>query len=91
MEGDRYIMNKILFFFSCLCAFLGVVILFFTGILNTVMPMMGKAAFQVAMAGSYSHDDYVMDFTFINSSAVFLMVGGGYSAYLLYKKGMLEK
>ncbi len=65
--------------------------MFLTGLLNTVMPKIGKAAFQAAMAGSYSADDYVMDFTFINSSAVFLIVGGVYSAYLMYKKGMLEK
>ncbi|MGR3764057.1 hypothetical protein [Rossellomorea sp. NS-SX7] len=84
-------MNNILFFFSCLCAFFGVAVLFLTGILNAVMPMVGKAVFQAAMSGSYSPDDYVMDVTFINSSAVFLIGAGGYSAYLIYKKGMLEK
>ncbi|KSU62687.1 hypothetical protein AS034_11290 [[Bacillus] enclensis] len=78
-------MKNILFFFACLCAFLGVSVLFITGILNIMMPMVGKAAYQAAMAGSYSTEDYVMDFTFMNSSAVLMIVGGSYFAYILYK------
>jgi putative Mn2+ efflux pump MntP len=64
---------------------LGVSVLFITGIINIMMPMIGKAAYQTAMAGSYSTEDYVMDFTFINTSAVLMIVGGIYLAYILYK------
>jgi hypothetical protein len=45
-------MENILFFFACLSVFLSVSVLFNKGIVNIMMPMIGKAACQTAIAGS---------------------------------------
>ena len=59
-------MNKVLFFFCNLISVLGIGILFTTTIFNKVFPMLGRVAFQSAMAGGYSPEDYIMDFKVIN-------------------------
>ncbi|PWU67399.1 MULTISPECIES: hypothetical protein [Gracilibacillus] len=80
-------MNKILFFFCNLIAVIGICILFITNILDEVFPMMGRIAFQAAMAGSYSRSDYIVNFTVINLFAILLILVGILAGYKIYKKG----
>jgi len=49
--------------------------------------MMGQVAFQAAMAGSYSPDNYTVNFTTINLFALLLILVGVTTGYLIYKKG----
>lgn len=81
-------MNKILFFSCNLIAVIGVCVLFTTGILNKVMPMLGFAAYQAAAAGGYSPSDYVMNFIVINLFAILLILIGVVAGYKIYKIGM---
>lgn len=85
-------MNKILFFFCGLASLLGIGVLFTTTILNKVLPILGRAAFQSAAAGSYTPGDYIMNFTAINIFAVVLIIvsfGLGRSIYK--KEAVLQK
>ncbi len=81
-------LNKVLFFFCNLAIFLGILILFTTSILNKVFPMLGYVAFQAAATGSYSPDDYVMNFIAINLFAILLIVIGLVIGYMIYKKSL---
>lgn len=86
MKGEGK-MNKILFFFCNLISVIGICILFITNILNEVFPIMGRFAFQAAMAGSYSPSDYKVNFTVINLFAILMILVGVITGYILYKKG----
>ncbi|GGM43665.1 hypothetical protein GCM10011351_32060 [Paraliobacillus quinghaiensis] len=79
-------MDKILFFFCNLIAVIGICILFITTILIEVVPMMGRVAFQAAMAGSYSPSDYTINFTVINLFAIILILVGVITGYKIYKR-----
>lgn len=79
-------MNKVLFFFCNIIAIIGICILFTTSILNKVFPMLGRAAFQAAMAGSYSPDDYIMNFTAINIMAVLMIIVAVVIGYKIYRQ-----
>ena len=80
-------MNKILFFFCNLIAIVGICVLFITTILNEVFPIMGRVAFQAAMAGSDSPSEYAVNFTVINLFAILLILIGVITGYMIYKKG----
>ncbi|MET3683385.1 hypothetical protein ABID56_001480 [Alkalibacillus flavidus] len=77
-------MNKILFFFSNLLVVIGLCVLFVTNILNEVMPMLGRAAFQASMAGSYSPHEYQMNFNIVNLISGVLIIGGVVASYKIY-------
>lgn len=77
-------MNKIGFAFSCILFITGVVTLQTTAIVNLVMPKIGLAAFQSAMAGSYSPNDYHISFLGANFTAFCLIIIGIVFAYRLY-------
>ena len=69
-------MKKIAFVFSAIVSIIGILVLFTTSILNHIMIMIGRAAFQAAAAGSYSPDDYVINFAAINTMAAILIIIG---------------
>jgi hypothetical protein len=79
-------MNKIGFAFSGILVIIGIITLLQTTIINLVMPKIGRAAFQCAMAGSYSPNDYHIDFLGINIAAVCLIIIGIVLGYIFYKK-----
>ncbi len=81
-------MNKILFFFCNLIVIIGICTILTTSILNKVLPMLGKAAYQAAAAGSYLRSDYIMNFTTINIFAILLIAIGLVSSYKIYKQGL---
>ncbi|MDD4730248.1 MAG: hypothetical protein PHN55_16035 [Dysgonamonadaceae bacterium] len=54
-------------------------------IINLVMPKIGKVAFQFAMAGSYSPNEYHINFLFVNIVAICLVVVGVALGYKFYK------
>ena len=78
-------MNKIGFAFSCILVITGINTLLTTTIINLIMPQVGRAAFQCAMAGSYSPNEYHISFLFINISALCLIVIGVSLGYKIYK------
>jgi len=54
--------------------------------------MLGRVAFQSAMAGGYSPEDYIMDFKLINLFAVLLIVVGfGVGFYIYQKENTMTK
>jgi len=79
-------MNKIGFAFSWIIVITGVITLLKTRIINLVMPKIGLTAFQVSMTGSYSINDYHIDFLGINIAAVCLIIIGVILGYIFYKK-----
>lgn len=78
-------MNKIGFAMSAILVVIGIVTLLQTAIINLVMPMIGRAAFQCAMSGSYTPDDYRINFLFVNAAAICLLAAGLYLAYRFYR------
>jgi hypothetical protein len=78
-------MNKIGFTFSGAFVVIGVITLLNTTIINLVMPKIGLAAFQYAMAGSYSPNDYYINFLFVNIAAIGLIAVGIILGYQFYK------
>lgn len=81
-------MDKVLFLFCNIAILIGISILFVTSILNKVLPVLGYAAYQAAAAGSYSPDDYVVNFIIINLFAILLILAGLIVGYRLYKNGL---
>ncbi len=79
-------MNKIGFTFSGILVITGIITLLKTTIINLVMPQIGRAAFQCAMAGSYTPNEYHIDFIVINIVAVCLIVIGVVLGYIFYRK-----
>ena len=77
-------MNKIGFTFSGILVVTGIITLMKTTIINLVMPQIGRAAFQSAMAGSYSPYDYHIDFLFVNIAAICLIAVGIWLGYKFY-------
>ena len=84
-------MNRIGFTFSGILVFTGIITLLETTIINLVMPKIGKVAFQFAMAGSYSPNEYHIDFLGVNIAAVCLIVIGVIFGYKCYKSAQKEK
>lgn len=79
-------MNKIGFVFSGIFTVIGIVTLLITGITNKIMPKIGRVAFQAAMKGSYSPDEYTINFGAINFFAFLFIIGGIILGYRLYAK-----
>lgn len=69
-------MKKIAFIFSCLSIFTGLFVIITTYILNEIMPKLGLAAFQAAATGSYSPNNYKMNFAGTNYIAVIMIIIG---------------
>ena len=78
-------MNKIGFVFSGIFVTAGVLTLLATKIINLVMPQIGRAAFQAAMAGSYSPNDYYINFLGVNLIAIAMIITGIVFGYIFYK------
>ena len=78
-------MNKIAFAFSGIFVITGVVTLLITTIINLVMPKIGRVAFQAAMAGSYSPNEYHINFLGVNFVAICLIIIGIVFGYKFYK------
>lgn len=69
-------MRKIVFIFSCMSILIGAITIIITSILNEVIAKLGRMAFQVAAAGSYSSSDYEMNFYLTNLIAVVAIIAG---------------
>ncbi|HBN85519.1 MAG TPA: hypothetical protein DDZ89_16940 [Clostridiales bacterium] len=78
-------MNKIGFTFSGIFVITGIITLLQTTIINLVMPKIGKVAFQFAMAGSYSPNEYHINFLSINVAAICLVVVGVALGFKFFK------
>jgi len=74
------------FLLSGLFAVIGVVTLLLTRIIQLVVPMLGRVAFQAAMKGSFNPRDYYIDFTGLQFAAGGLILFGIIVCYILYKQ-----
>lgn len=76
-------MKKIAYVFGSIEIILGLLIIAGTSLLKEVMPMLGRVAYQAAVAGGYSADEYQMSCTTATTIAIVLIVIGvvqlGYS------------
>ena len=79
-------MKTACFVLSGVLALLGLATLITTGILNRVLPKLGRVAYQSAAAGSYTPTDYLMDFRVINILAICMIAVGLAAAAYIYKK-----
>ena len=69
-------MRKAGFIGSVVSVLFGAALLVTTSVINEVMPIIGRLAFQRAVSGSYSTADYIMNFSFADTAAVILIVFG---------------
>ena len=67
-------MNNAGFILSGIIGIIGLATLISTRIIQLVMPIIGRAAFQAAMKGSYNPDDYFIDFTRLQLLSAVLIV-----------------
>lgn len=70
-------------------ALIGVGTLFFTSIVNAIMPKIGLAVHAAAASSSYTPVDYQIDFLFVNLIAVGLIIFGVLLGYRFYKNDIL--
>jgi hypothetical protein len=75
LESESLKMKKIGFIFSYISILIGATIFVTTSILNQLLPKLGYLVFKVN-SGSYSPDEYVMNFTVVNGVAVAMVVAG---------------
>lgn len=78
-------MRKIGVILGALWILMGFMTLSFTSILQQLIPKLGYAAFQ-AHGGSYSPENYEMNFLLPNSIAVGLIILGAVMAVVLWRK-----
>lgn len=79
-------MNKCGFVLSGITTLIGVVTLIFTKIINSVMPMVGRVAFQSTMSGYYRPGDYYIDFSSLNIASIILITIGLGLGYFFYRR-----
>lgn len=79
-------MNKIGFLLSGLLVIIGVCVLFTTTIINKVLPILGRTAFQAAAAGSYSPSHYFANFLYLNLCALGIIILGLLAAWYFYRQ-----
>jgi hypothetical protein len=79
-------MNKAGFVFSWILSIIGIITLIKTTIINLAMPKLGQLAFQIAMKGSYSPNEYYINFKGVNIIAVLLIIAGLLLGYVFYKR-----
>ncbi|MGM0421443.1 MAG: hypothetical protein ACQEQG_10725 [Bacillota bacterium] len=77
-------MNKEAFIISGIVGIIGLVTLILTRIIQLVMPILGRIAFQAAMAGSYSPSDYQIDFRMLQSGSFILIILAAVLCYRFY-------
>ncbi len=79
-------MNKEGFVLSGIGAVIGIVTLIVTRIIQLVMPMLGRVAFQAAMKGSYTPGDYLIDFKGLQFGAIALIIISVVLCFKFYQK-----
>ncbi len=80
-------MNKIGFALSGILTLLGAWGVLAVSLMRDVMPLLGRVAFQAAMAGSYSPQDYRAPFTApLTLSILFLLAGIILSAWFFLRE-----
>ena len=69
-------MKKVGYIMGSIEMLLGALLLSITSIIKEVVPKLGRVAFQAAMKGSYSPNEYVVSFPLVNIIAIVLIVFG---------------
>lgn len=80
-------MKKAAYILGSLEIMIGILLLCANTIIKSVMPVLGRVAYQAAAAGSYSPRDYAVSMPLLIVSAIFLILIG--SAQLFF--GVLRK
>lgn len=69
-------MKKSLYILGSVEIILGILLLCINSIIKTVLPVLGRVAYQAAAAGSYSPVDYEISLPFVITAAVVLIIVG---------------
>lgn len=69
-------MRKYAYIFGSIEVIVGALVLCATSIIKEVAPLLGQIVYQVAAAGDYSHDDYIVSFPLVNGIAFALIIAG---------------
>lgn len=69
-------MKKIVYILGSIEIILGILLLCIHSIIQSVMPVLGRVAYQAAAAGSYSPRDYEVSMPFVIAAAIVLILAG---------------
>lgn len=84
-EGEFFV-NKLGFVFSGSMVLIGLVAILLTGIVNEVMPIVGRIAFQTVASGQFNPIWYLADFSGVTIIAVLAIVFGLGGIAWFYRK-----
>ncbi|MFW5788060.1 MAG: hypothetical protein ACOCV3_07315 [Halanaerobiales bacterium] len=79
-------MNKAGFILSGIFSIIGVVTFIVTRIVQMIMPVLGRVAFQAAMKGSYTPSDYYINFKGLQFGSGILIIISLILCFIFYKK-----
>ena len=84
-------MKKAAYILGSVEIILGVLLLCINTIIQSVLPVLGRVAFQAAAAGSYSPRDYAVSMPLLTVAAVILIaVGAAQLVFFVIRKGDSE-
>lgn len=84
-------MKKAVYILGSVEIILGVLLLCINTIIKSVLPVLGRVAFQAAAAGSYSPQDYAVSMPLLTVAAVILIaVGAAQLVFFVIRKGNSE-
>lgn len=84
-------MKKAVYILGSVEIILGVLLLCINTIIMSVLPVLGRVAFQAAAAGSYSPQDYAVSMPLLTVATVILIaVGAAQLVFFVIRKGNSE-
>lgn len=85
-------MKKAAYILGSVEIILGVLLLCINTIIKSVLPVLGRVAFQAAAAGSYSPRDYAVSMLLLTASAIILIAVGAAQIifFVVRRKGDYE-
>lgn len=85
-------MKKAAYILGSVEIILGVLLLCINTIIKSVLPVLGRVAFQAAAAGSYSPRDYAVSMPLLTASAIILIAVGAAQIifFVVRRKGDYE-
>lgn len=82
--------NRLAFAFSGLFTLMGIWLYMLLEIINRILPKLGLAAFQVARNGSYSPEEYLVDFSSVAWIPPAMIISGLILSVIFYLLGRRE-
>lgn len=78
-------MKKMMYAFGCVEIISGLLLLAIVDLLKSIFPLLGRIAFQAAMAGSYTANNYIFSAPIAIVIAIVLLITGAIQIIVAFK------